>query len=132
LHCAEKGLHKINEPISFNTIKAAAVIGGYFQAHAIFTFGFMGEDPKIEAAKLICEYLRQHKPQAFQGRDILRNKNAFKSMDEILPGLTILIERGYIREMGEPLRGGIGRPKAPTYEVNPRIYGFIDNTDKKV
>ncbi len=121
LHCAENGLKKIEEPISFDTVKAATIIGDYFKEHALFTFGFMGEDPKIEAAKLILEYVMQNKPQTFQGRDILRNKNAFKSMEEVLPGLNILIERGYIRQKEELLKAVTGRPKAPAYEVNPKI-----------
>lgn len=41
-------------------------------------------------------------------------------MDDVLPGLKILIERGYIRET-EAAHSGIGRPEAITYGVNPKI-----------
>jgi hypothetical protein len=119
LHLAEYGA--TDQPVSVDTVRVAAVMGGYFKEHAIAIFGYMGEDPKIEAAKLILEYIVQHRPGTFKGRDVLMNKNAFKSMDDVLPGLNILIERGYIREIAlQDKPKHRGRPEAPTYEVNPK------------
>ncbi len=122
LHVAEHGIRAFEQPISVSIVTASAVIGGYFQEHALGTFGLMGEDPKIEAAKLILEYIIQYKPETFKGRDVLRHKNAFKTMEEVQPGLNILTERGYIREGNRKQSGDKGgRPGALEYEVNPRV-----------
>lgn len=120
LHCAENGIRAIEQPISVNIVNASAVIGGYFKEHALAIFGFMGEDPKIEKAQVILDYLLLHRPSTFQGRDVIRHKNAFKAMDDVLPGLNILSERGYIRQrVRKPAGEKGGRPEAPIYEINP-------------
>ena len=51
-----------------------------------------------------------HKPDRFAGRDVLRHKNALTTMGEVKPGITLLIERNYIRE-----------PEPAIFEVNPII-----------
>ena len=79
----------------------------------------MEADLALESAKKILSYLLRHSPETFKGRDVLRHTN-FKTMDEVSPGLKLLIERGYIRAM-EPIQSGIGRPEAMTYEVNQKI-----------
>ncbi|NOS35055.1 MAG: hypothetical protein GQ522_00290, partial [Deltaproteobacteria bacterium] len=77
----------------------------------------MGEDPSIEAAKRILDYLIAHKPESFKGRDILQHKRPFKTMDEVKPGLKLLVERGYISEVEQDY-AGVGRRESTTYEVN--------------
>ena len=119
LHYAEHGKQSINVPISVGIVGDSVAIGRYYLEHALSTFGLMGEEPQVEAAKKILEYLRHHKPNSFKGRDILRNKNAFKKMEEIASGLKLLVERNYIREK-ERNTNGHGRPEATTYEVNPK------------
>ncbi len=122
LHVAEHGIQNFEQPISEETVGAAVILGDYFKEHAIGIFGFMGEDPKMEAAKLILEYLQQHRPETFKGRDVLQHKNAFRTMEEVQPGLNILVERGYVRKVetqGESPRPG--RPEAASYEVNPKF-----------
>ena len=119
LHCAEHGEQSINKSISVSIVDDSVAIGRYFLEHALATFGLMREEPQVEAAKKILEYLRHHKPNSFKGRDILRNKNVFKKMDEITSGLRLLVERNYIREK-ERNTNGYGRPEATTYEVNSK------------
>ncbi len=70
----------------------------------------MKENPEIESAKRILEYLIHYKPDSFTGRDVLRHKNALKTMAVVTPGTKLLIERNYIREI-----------KAGAFEVNPII-----------
>jgi len=119
LHYAEHGKQSINKPISVGIVDDSVAIGRYYLEHALSTFGLMGEEPQVESAKKILEYLRHHKPDSFKGRDILRNKSAFKKMEEIASGLKLLVERNYIREK-ERNTNGHGRPEATTYEVNPK------------
>lgn len=121
LHFGEHGKDANNRTISTKTINAACAIGAYYYQHALATFGLMQADPKIEAAELILDYLLRHKPIIFKGRDILRHKNALRTMDAVNHGLKILMERGYIREQeGKPQ--GTGRPEAVIFKVNPKTY----------
>jgi hypothetical protein len=110
LHFAEHGQQATNKPISVNTVNASAVIGAYYSEHALATFGLMAENPEIESAKRILEYITLHNPDSFTGRDVLRHKNALKTMAEVTLGITLLIERNYIRET---ITG--------TFEINPVI-----------
>ena len=119
LHCAEHGQKGANKAINVGVVDASVAIGRYFLEHALASFGYMKEEPQIESAKKILEYLKHNKPERFKGRDILRNKNAFKKMEEIASGLKLLVERNYIREK-ERNTNGHGRPEATTYEVNPK------------
>ena len=120
LHFAEHGQQAEDKPISVGIVNASAAIGAYYREHAFATFGLMRENPEIESAKKILDYLILHKPDSFKGRDVLRNKNAFKSMGEITPGLKLLVERNYIREKGKSTPV-YGRPEATIYEVNPKV-----------
>jgi hypothetical protein len=119
LHYSKHKAEAVRKPISVNSVNAACVIGAYYREHALAAFGLMQEDPRIEAAKKVLEYIFQHRPKEFKGRDVLRYKSAFKSMEDVLPGLKILIERQYIREDIRKY-SGTGRPEAVSYEVNPK------------
>jgi hypothetical protein len=122
LHVARYGRKAPDKPISVNIVNGSIAIGNYYREHALATFGLMKEDPQIESAKKILEYLIQHRPDKFKGRDILRHKSVFKSMDVVTPGLKLLVERNYIRGLETKTTTGIGRPEATVYEVNPYIH----------
>jgi len=121
LHFSEHGAGASSQSISLKTTIAACALGEFFKAHAIAAFGLMQEDPRIEAAKAILSYIKAQHPTVFKARDILRHKNIFKTVEDILPGLKVLTERGYIREKLKEY-AGVGRPEAMEYEVNPKIY----------
>ncbi len=120
LHCAEYGKDAFEKDISVGIVGASCAIGGYFKEHALATFGLMQEDQKLEFAKKILEYVQTHESATFKGRDVLRNKSALKSMDDVKQGLEVLTERGYIRETLSNYEG-FGRPESATYEINPKI-----------
>jgi hypothetical protein len=120
LNYAMYGKDAISKPISANIVNSSAAIGVYYREHALATFDLMRELPEIESAKKILDYLIIRKPDSFKGRDVLRNKNAFKSMEEITPGLKLLVERNYIREKVKSAHVN-GRPVATIYEVNPKV-----------
>jgi hypothetical protein len=120
LHFAKHGEDAGSYFIEPLMVASACAIGAYYREHAMAVFGLMREDVRIESARRILEYIEQHKPQTFKGRDILRNKNFFKTMDDIAPGIKVLIERGYIREQLQKQQKA-GRPEAVIYEVNPSI-----------
>jgi hypothetical protein len=120
LHFAKHGEDAGSYLIEPLTVASACAIGAYYREHAMAVFVLMREDVRIESAKRILEYIGQHRPETFKGRDILMNKNFFKSMDDIFPGIKVLVERGHIRE-GVPKLQKAGRPESITYEVNPSI-----------
>ena len=120
LHFAEHGPGAGSKPISVNIVDASCIIGGYFKEHALAAFALMREDPRIEAAKRILEYLALDEPDTFKARDVIHRKNAFKTKDDVMPGIKVLIERGYIRECAKEYRGA-GRPEAESYEINPKM-----------
>lgn len=126
-HFAQHGNDAFDFPISVNIVSASCVIGAYYKEHALATFGLMEAEPAIETSKKILAYLLRHSPETFKGRDVLRHTN-IRTMDEVTPGLRILIERGYIRET-EIIRSGMGRPEASIYEVNPKLK-CCKSTDK--
>lgn len=119
LHFAEHGVVAETLPISVTSVTASCVIGAYYKEHAIATFGMMREDPRIKTAKQILDYILRHKPENFKGRDVIHHTN-LKTMDDILPGMTILMEFGYIREV-KATYSGMGRPVAESYDVNPKL-----------
>ena len=110
VHYAEHGKQATDKTISVNVVNASAAIGAYYREHAFATFGLMRENLEIESAKRILEYIMLHKPDRFAGRDVLRHKNALTTMGVVKPGITLLIERNYIRE-----------PEPAIFEVNPII-----------
>ena len=100
LHFAELGQQATNKSTSVGIVGDSVAIGKYFQEHALATFGLMGENPEIESAKKILDYLILNQISMFKGRDVLRN---------------------YIREENSESPTKNGRPEAMIYEVNPKV-----------
>jgi len=122
LHMATHGQEGIEKPISVNIVTGSCILGGYFREHALAAFNQMKADPRISTAKKILTYLNRLKPQYFKGRDVLRHayfKN--RTMDDVMPGINMLIERDYIHKVVGKYPG-IGRPEADSYIVNPKFY----------
>ena len=120
LHFAKNGPDGIGKWVSFDSVRNACIIGGYFTEHAKAAFGIMKEDAHLAVARKILSYLKRCKPERFKGRDLFDHTNC-ASMDEITPGITALIERGYLRQVHRAAITGRGRPEAIAYEVNPKI-----------
>lgn len=120
LHFAEHGLKAGELPISVNIVSASCVIGAYYKEHALATFGVMTEDPRIKAAKLILDFIQKYQGDTFKVRHILEAKRTLKTADDVLPGIKVLLERGYI-SIYEKKYTGVGRPEAIEYFINPKI-----------
>jgi hypothetical protein len=121
LHFAQHGPGATDKQISIDTVISAIDIGKYYKQHALAVFGLMGDNPQVQAAKLILKYLLAHKPSKFKGREVLQNKSAFKSMDTVNLGLNCLESQNYIvRVTPDPTKSG--RPEAATFRVNPKVY----------
>ena len=106
-------------------VLSACLLGSYYLEHAKAVFGLMKDDPRIKMAKKILAYIKRDKPKIFKSRDLFNHTNC-QSMQEIQPGLNILIERGYIRELEkQTTEKRVGRPEATIYEVNPKIFSDV-------
>ncbi len=122
LHFAEHGRDGIGKTISPDSMSRSCYLGAYYIEHARAAFGIMKEDVRLSVARKILDYIKRYKPERFKGRDLFNHTNC-ASMDEITPGLTILMERGYIREVGRiEHRGRVGRPESTTFEVNAKSF----------
>lgn len=125
LHYAEHGEKASGEPISVNIVDGSVAICKYYREHAMAVFGQIGEDPQVESASKILEYLKLHKPNTFKGRDVLRGKSGFRNMDTVNLGLNYLVCKNYIKESFVNSVDSFrvkGRPEGVTYCVNPKIY----------
>lgn len=123
LHFSEHGKDAGSKTVSAKTVNAACAIAAYYREHALATFGLMETDSKIESAQKILDYLSNHRPETFKGRDVLRHKN-IKSMESVNPGLEVLLEHAYIRKFDMKTQG-VGRPEAITFEVNPKFLNTL-------
>lgn len=124
LHFAENGPDGIGQPISFHSMRNACVMGGYFTEHAKAAFGIMKEDVRLTVARKILSYIKRCRLERLKARSLFDHTSC-TCMDEIIPGITILIERGYLREVKRAAITGRGRPESSTYEVNPKVYSTI-------
>jgi len=110
----------LNHSIAAETVINACILGAYLKEHALAVFGMMNEDPRIKSAKIILKYITEHPDRTFKGRVMLEKKRIFKTLDDVTPGLKVLIDRGYIKEEVRNYTG-TGRPEAVSYSVNPKI-----------
>ena len=117
LHMSRYGHKSERTPIDSDTMNGAIAIGRYYMEHAIVTFELMGENPCIELAKRILEFIKRNDVNQFKGRDVLRH-TGIRTMKEVEQGLKVLHERCYIKEYSAE-KNGKGRPEGATYLVNP-------------
>ncbi len=125
LHFAELGPQGTEKPISRDSMSRACLLGVYFTEHAKAAFSIMKEDNRLPVARKILSYIYRCRPERFKGRDLFSHTN-ITSMEEMQMGMTILIQRGYVREAGkvDPIRKP-GRPESVIYEVNPKIFSKV-------
>lgn len=100
IHCCLHAGNAAENPVSLNTMKQAETIGGYFLEHARAAFRIMGlaDSREIKDAKYILKRIHASglydttKRLLFQQCD-----GRMHSMEEMEPGLKVLVDRGYIR-----------------------------------
>ena len=110
-------------PIDRQTIEAAIAVGEYLIGHAGRAFAAMAADPVLADAGYILRWIAQRRPVAFTKRDIFEGtKGRFGRVDDLAPGLALLVSHEYLRPREAGRSGGPGRPPSPTYEVNPYLY----------
>lgn len=119
-HFADNGRDAADKIVSTEIMEAAVALGGYFADHARIVFAIMDEDAQLSGARRILEALRRHKVQQFKVRDIF-NITGYRKTSEITPGVEILLEHGWVREISTGYSGK-GRPRGHAYEVHPSVW----------
>lgn len=100
IHCCIHGGNAAENLVSLNTMQQAETIGGYFLEHARAAFQLMGlsDSKEVKDAKYILKRIHASglydttKRRLFQQCD-----GRMHSMEEMEPGLKVLVDRGYIR-----------------------------------
>jgi hypothetical protein len=119
LHVGDYAASPATMPLEIpaETFERAAAIGRYFLAHAQGAFGVMGTDEAATRAQRLWAWALRKRRTTFTASDARQFLHV--TSEEIGPVLAYLIGRGLLREsdLSSPTRG---RPKGPSYEVNPR------------
>lgn len=117
VHLAEHGHEKgVRQPVSAETILAAARIGNYFKACAIRAFGEMGADPVTADAVYLLDRVQKLDMGVVSERDMLRAAKRFRSKAELMAALHRLVDNGWLIRQPEAEPTG-GRPASQTYQV---------------
>ncbi len=100
LHCCLHAENAAERLVSLNTMKQAETIGGYFLEHARAAFQIMGlsDSKEVKDAKYILKRMKATGLFDTTKRELFRQCDGrMHSMEEMEPGLKVLIDRGYIR-----------------------------------
>lgn len=120
-HCIEArlpGSLVVSDEIMSRALSLAALLAD----HAKVAFSTMGSDPATEVALAILGWIQRKERDKFTLRDCFRDLDGrYKNTSELKPGLAVLIERGYIKDIGMEQTGG--RPKGPYFVANPAVIG---------
>lgn len=100
IHCCLHAENAAERPVSLNTMKHAEIIGGYFLEHAKAAFQIMGmtDTKEVKDAKYILKRIHSSGLYDTTKRELFRQCDGrMRSMEEMEPGLKVLVDRGYIR-----------------------------------
>ena len=106
------------EPICAEDVTRACEVGEWLLGHALVAYERMGEDPEVEMAKRILDWIVRGERESFTLRDLYQDIRTSRPKDLLTP-LEILAERGFVRREAAPKKSGRGRPPSPKYLVNP-------------
>lgn len=123
LHALEHDAPQSRE-IEAGTMRHALYLASIFSEHAKGAFQLMGSEPIHECAKAVLGWIRRKGAVSFTERDCFNDlRGRYQTMDELRPGLKVLVERLYIVEMATQRKPGkAGRKASQAYEVNPLTF----------
>ncbi len=116
-HCIEDRFPKDLE-VSEETMNRAISLASYLIDHARVVFSLMSSDSALEVARIILKWIKRASVRKFTVRECFRNLDGkYKKTTDIMPGLSLLTERGYLINLGKIKT--CGRPRGPVFKVNP-------------
>ena len=90
--------------------------------HTICVYELMGVDKEVQDAEIILRWIERARPETFTARACHQSlRSRFPKRENLVAGINVLIERGYIRPFNKQAQAGPGRP-SEELEVNPIIY----------
>lgn len=134
-HIVKYGWDAVNVPLEAETLAGAIKVGQYYLEHSMAAFDMMGlSDPQdVKDAKYIISRIETRdkcdkRDKTITKRDLLRLCRQFSTVEEMEPGLQVLVEHGYIAIKKEkPARGG--RVSEQIY-INPAYYQWKEEQRK--
>lgn len=139
-HIVKYGWDAVNVPLEAETLAGAIKVGQYYLEHSMAAFDMMGlSDPQdVKDAKYIISRIEQNTNNTNNTKNSVESiskrevwqlcKGHFKSVEEMEPGLQVLVERGYIAIQKEK-PAGRGRPSEQIY-INPAYYQWKEEQRK--
>lgn len=139
-HIVKYGWDAVNVPLEAETLAGAIKVGQYYLEHSKVAFDMMGlSDPQdVKDAKYIISRIEQNTNNTNNTKNSVESiskrevwqlcKGHFKSVEEMEPGLQVLVERGYIAIQKEK-PAGRGRPSEQIY-INPAYYQWKEEQRK--
>jgi len=122
LHCARRAFGSPQEhPVASADMRAASRMAEAPTHHALIAFDLMRTDPAIEGARTILRWLGRVGQPIFTRRDYhAKNQRHLARAADLDKPLEILAERGYVRQVPQPVSPKGGRPST-VLQVDPRV-----------
>ncbi len=121
LQRADRDSMRDQSPIDGATMSAALAWSEYLVIQHRIVSGIVGADPNIGIAERLLGWFERAGLAEFSRRDAFNSIRAsdVSRVDDIDPALSLLVDSGYVKPLGESGRQGVGRPPSPRFEVNP-------------
>lgn len=121
LHCIRYPVTPWSVEVAESTVADAIQIGKYFQCHAHIVFDDLSSDSHLAGARHILGWIKKNQLTKFSESDAQQKlKRKFRKIEDIKEPLAVLVQRHYIRPLGD-VHVGPGRPKSPQFSVNPAL-----------
>ena len=99
----------------------AVALGEWLEGHALAAFQRIGADPTIRRAKWILAWIRRNRLKGFSLKKLHDNYRQGDAED-LLPALSELERRRFMRREPVEKRQGPGRKPLPSFVVNPATH----------
>jgi replicative DNA helicase len=106
--------------IEATIMERAENLGRYFLGHAVALFRTGAEFVDDHNAEIVLKWIKNRRQGSFSHRQAMRSHGGRLRGEDVMDALELLEHRGYIRR-GEDVRRPLGRPRAPSYLVHPRV-----------
>jgi hypothetical protein len=121
-HLVDVTANSIEGPVSLSAVELAAKWCTYLESHARRLYAYRAGAAR--GAHLLAAKLRSESTtKLFKARDIVRN--GWQGLTEtrvVEAAIEELVATDWLREAPISPNKGTGRPPAPSYQINPRIY----------
>ena len=107
--------------ISEDTMIKAGTIGRYLSEHARVAYERSEQAALDEEPRRLLKWIQAGRRQAFEHAEVVASFSGRAKAPEIDVALQRLIGANYLREHAHT-KGGTGRPRKPSYTVNPYVF----------